>query len=90
MLSHKGFCNFLQIHFVSVKGLDVTSVTTSDLCMCGGCVFVCACDVSLQALEKAKEAGKKERALVRQREQSGNADNINLDLTYSVSKTAEY
>uniref|UniRef100_A0A671UFS3 Intraflagellar transport protein 88 homolog n=1 Tax=Sparus aurata TaxID=8175 RepID=A0A671UFS3_SPAAU len=36
------------------------------------------------ALEKAKEAGKKERALVRQREQSGNADNINLDLTYSV------
>nr|XP_020474551.1 intraflagellar transport protein 88 homolog isoform X3 [Monopterus albus] len=36
------------------------------------------------ALEKAKEAGRKERALVRQREQSGNADNINLDLTYSV------
>ncbi|KAM8749919.1 intraflagellar transport protein 88 homolog isoform 1-T1 [Acanthopagrus schlegelii] len=36
------------------------------------------------ALEKAKEAGKKERALVRQREQSGNADHINLDLTYSV------
>uniref|UniRef100_A0A4W6DP40 Intraflagellar transport protein 88 homolog n=1 Tax=Lates calcarifer TaxID=8187 RepID=A0A4W6DP40_LATCA len=40
---------------------------------------------SLQlALEKAKEAGRKERALVRQREQSGNADHINLDLTYSV------
>ncbi|XP_050924908.1 intraflagellar transport protein 88 homolog isoform X3 [Lates calcarifer] len=39
---------------------------------------------SLQlALEKAKEAGRKERALVRQREQSGNADHINLDLTYS-------
>ncbi|XP_076602700.1 intraflagellar transport protein 88 homolog isoform X2 [Chaetodon auriga] len=36
------------------------------------------------ALEKAKEAGRKERALVRQREQSGNADHINLDLTYSV------
>ncbi|XP_047457238.1 intraflagellar transport protein 88 homolog isoform X4 [Mugil cephalus] len=36
------------------------------------------------ALEKAKEAGRKERALVRQREQSGNADSINLDLTYSV------
>ncbi|XP_040913873.1 intraflagellar transport protein 88 homolog isoform X2 [Toxotes jaculatrix] len=36
------------------------------------------------ALEKAKEAGRKERALVRQREQSGNVDHINLDLTYSV------
>ncbi|XP_024919372.1 intraflagellar transport protein 88 homolog isoform X3 [Cynoglossus semilaevis] len=36
------------------------------------------------ALEKAKEAGRKERALVRQREQSGNGDHINLDLTYSV------
>ncbi|XP_063353578.1 intraflagellar transport protein 88 homolog isoform X2 [Pelmatolapia mariae] len=36
------------------------------------------------ALEKAKEAGRKERALVRQREQSGSADHINLDLTYSV------
>uniref|UniRef100_A0A8C5F8S8 Intraflagellar transport 88 homolog n=1 Tax=Gadus morhua TaxID=8049 RepID=A0A8C5F8S8_GADMO len=41
---------------------------------------------SLQlALEKAKEAGRKERALVRQREQSGNADHINPDLTYAVS-----
>uniref|UniRef100_A0AAX7W816 Intraflagellar transport protein 88 homolog n=1 Tax=Astatotilapia calliptera TaxID=8154 RepID=A0AAX7W816_ASTCA len=39
---------------------------------------------ALQALEKAKEAGRKERALVRQREQSGSADHINLDLTYSV------
>uniref|UniRef100_A0A8C5BUG5 Intraflagellar transport 88 homolog n=1 Tax=Gadus morhua TaxID=8049 RepID=A0A8C5BUG5_GADMO len=40
---------------------------------------------SLQlALEKAKEAGRKERALVRQREQSGNADHINPDLTYAV------
>ncbi|XP_075967580.1 intraflagellar transport protein 88 homolog isoform X3 [Anarhichas minor] len=36
------------------------------------------------ALDKAKEAGRKERTLVRQREQSGNADHINLDLTYSV------
>ncbi|XP_071337682.1 intraflagellar transport protein 88 homolog isoform X2 [Trachinotus anak] len=36
------------------------------------------------ALEKAKEAGRKERGLVRQREQSSNADHINLDLTYSV------
>ncbi|XP_069569502.1 intraflagellar transport protein 88 homolog isoform X2 [Brachyistius frenatus] len=36
------------------------------------------------ALEKAKEAGKKERALVRQREQTGNAEHINFDLSYSV------
>ncbi|KAK1797505.1 hypothetical protein P4O66_000762 [Electrophorus voltai] len=36
------------------------------------------------ALEKAKDAGRKERALVRQREQTGTADHINLDLTYSV------
>lgn len=42
--------------------------------------------IFFQALEKAKEAGRKERALVRQREQSGNGDHINLDLTYSVSK----
>lgn len=45
--------------------------------------------VSIQALEKAKEAGRKERTLVRQREQSGNAD-INVDLTYSVSKAVVY
>ncbi|XP_077947005.1 intraflagellar transport protein 88 homolog isoform X3 [Gasterosteus aculeatus] len=36
------------------------------------------------ALEKAKEAGRKERTLVRHREKSGNGDHINLDLTYSV------
>ncbi|XP_036065716.1 intraflagellar transport protein 88 homolog isoform X2 [Oryzias melastigma] len=36
------------------------------------------------ALEKAKEARRKEQALVRQREQSGTADHMNLDLTYSV------
>ncbi|XP_030642032.1 intraflagellar transport protein 88 homolog isoform X2 [Chanos chanos] len=36
------------------------------------------------ALDKAKEAGRKERALVRQREQTGTADAINLDLSYSV------
>ncbi|KAI4898136.1 hypothetical protein NFI96_015397, partial [Prochilodus magdalenae] len=36
------------------------------------------------ALEKAKEAGRKERALVRLREQTGTADHITLDLTYSV------
>ena len=44
---------------------------------------MCPC-VCVQALEKAKEAGRKERALVRQREQSGNADHINPDLTYAV------
>ncbi|XP_015234356.1 PREDICTED: intraflagellar transport protein 88 homolog isoform X1 [Cyprinodon variegatus] len=36
------------------------------------------------ALQKAKEAGRKERVLVRQREQSGNTEHINIDLTYSV------
>lgn len=36
------------------------------------------------ALEKAKEAGRKERVLVRQREQMSMGDQINLDLTYSV------
>ncbi|XP_006822667.1 intraflagellar transport protein 88 homolog [Saccoglossus kowalevskii] len=36
------------------------------------------------ALEKAKEAGRKERILVRQREQMAANDQINLDLTYSV------
>ncbi|XP_033740062.1 intraflagellar transport protein 88 homolog isoform X5 [Pecten maximus] len=35
-------------------------------------------------LEKAKEAGRKERVLVRQREQQSMGDQINLDLTYSV------
>eukprot|EP01135_Chromosphaera_perkinsii_P000153 Nk52_evm49s32 gene=Nk52_evmTU49s32 len=36
------------------------------------------------ALEKAKEAGKKERHLCKQREQAGLGDQINLDLTYCV------
>ncbi|XP_051938320.1 intraflagellar transport protein 88 homolog isoform X5 [Hippocampus zosterae] len=36
------------------------------------------------ALEKAREAERKERALVRQRELSGNAEQINVDLTYAV------
>ncbi|XP_039719124.1 intraflagellar transport protein 88 homolog [Pteropus medius] len=36
------------------------------------------------ALEKAKDAGRKERVLVRQREQVTAPENINLDLTYSV------
>ncbi|XP_023386483.1 intraflagellar transport protein 88 homolog [Pteropus vampyrus] len=39
------------------------------------------------ALEKAKDAGRKERVLVRQREQVTAPENINLDLTYSVSVT---
>eukprot|EP00968_Pinguiococcus_pyrenoidosus_P027272 scaffold7363_cov263-Pinguiococcus_pyrenoidosus.AAC.5 len=37
------------------------------------------------ALEKAKEAHKKERALCRHREQHGLADQINLDLTFAVA-----
>ena len=41
---------------------------------------------SLQALEKAKEAGRKERALCRQREQTAVTEQINLDLTYSVRR----
>jgi len=36
------------------------------------------------ALEKAKEAAKKERALCKHRETNGLLDQINLDLTYSV------
>ena len=36
------------------------------------------------ALEKAKEAGKRERMLCREREQNGMADQVNIDLTYSV------
>ncbi|KAK7108171.1 intraflagellar transport protein 88 homolog [Littorina saxatilis] len=36
------------------------------------------------ALEKAKEAGRKERILVRQREQQSQTDQANLDLTYAV------
>lgn len=41
--------------------------------------------ICFKALEKAKEAGRKERVLVRQREQIVSAENINLDLTYSAS-----
>ena len=46
--------------------------------------------ITLQALEKAKEAGRKERMLVRQREQLSAGDQINLDLTYSVSSLSLY
>lgn len=41
--------------------------------------------ILFKALEKAKEAGRKERVLVRQREQIATPEDINLDLTYSVS-----
>lgn len=37
-----------------------------------------------EALEKAKEAGKKERQLVRLREQQNLLDQLNVDLTYAV------
>ncbi|CAH8519781.1 unnamed protein product [Schistosoma turkestanicum] len=47
------------------------------------CVDACQGEITA-ALEKAKEASRKERVLVRQREQLGVADQINLDLTYSV------
>mmetsp|Transcript_18157 Transcript_18157/g.21753 ORF Transcript_18157/g.21753 Transcript_18157/m.21753 type:complete len:774 (-) Transcript_18157:386-2707(-) len=48
-----------------------------------------SCKLSLDgdapgALDKAKEAGKRERALCKQREQSQLADQINIDLTYAV------
>uniref|UniRef100_A0A0N4ZCX5 TPR_REGION domain-containing protein n=1 Tax=Parastrongyloides trichosuri TaxID=131310 RepID=A0A0N4ZCX5_PARTI len=36
------------------------------------------------SLEKAKEAGRKERAAVKLREQSSTIDNMNLDLTFTV------
>ncbi|XP_075054953.1 intraflagellar transport protein 88 homolog isoform X2 [Mixophyes fleayi] len=47
------------------------------------CIANSSGDLKL-ALEKAKEAGRKERVLVRQREQVLSPQNINLDLTYSV------
>ena len=50
--------------------------TYSDACF-GVCV--------LQALEKAKEAGRKERMLCKQREQASLTEQLNLDLTYCVS-----
>ncbi|KAH0517787.1 Intraflagellar transport protein 88-like protein [Microtus ochrogaster] len=47
------------------------------------CIANSSGDLKL-ALEKAKDAGRKERVLVRQREQVTTPENINLDLTYSV------
>ena len=41
--------------------------------------------IIIQALELAKEASRKERMLCKQREQKLLAEQINLDLTYSVS-----
>ncbi len=38
-----------------------------------------------QALDKAKEAARKERMLCKQREQAQLTDQINFDLTYCVS-----
>ena len=39
---------------------------------------------SMQALDKAKDAARKERMLCKQREQAQLTDQINLDLTYCV------
>lgn len=54
----------------------------------GGSCSNILCDVSPQALEKAKEASRKERALVRQRELSDKGDQMNIDLYGTVSKLA--
>ena len=41
--------------------------------------------LSPKALDKAKDAGRKERVLCKQREQAQATEQINLDLTYCVS-----
>lgn len=51
----------------------------------GGSCSNILCDVSPQALEKAKEASRKERTLVRQRELSDKGDQMNIDLYGTVS-----
>lgn len=43
------------------------------------------CRLLLAALERAKEAGKKERAVCKLREQFGLLEQINSDLTYAVA-----
>lgn len=58
----------------------------TDFCDGGGWSNILGA-MSPQALEKAKEASRKERTLVRQREQSDKADQINIDLYGSVSNT---
>lgn len=45
---------------------------------------LCQRYLCLQSLDKAKDAGRKERFLVKQREQLASSDQVNLDLTYSV------
>ena len=40
--------------------------------------------IRFMALERAKEAGKKEKQLCKFREKHGLSEGINLDLTYSV------
>lgn len=45
----------------------------------------CRINIITQALDRAKEASKKERMLCKQREQMSLTDQINLDLTYLVS-----
>ena len=45
----------------------------------------CTYPLPTQALDKAKDAGRKERVLCKQREQAQATDQINLDLTYCVS-----
>lgn len=54
------------------------------------CCDACSVRTWFQALEKAKDAGRKERVLVRQREQVTTPENTNLDLTYSVSDASGY
>lgn len=41
--------------------------------------------ILFKALDRAKEAGRQERELLRQREQITPPESINLDLTYTVS-----
>ena len=43
-----------------------------------------------QALDKAREAARKERMLCKQREQAQLAEQINLDLTYCVSEAMSF
>lgn len=42
------------------------------------------------ALERAREASSRERALIRLQEQAGLSDNHNIDLTFAVSSLNHY
>ncbi|XP_061848430.1 intraflagellar transport protein 88 homolog isoform X2 [Colius striatus] len=55
-----------------------TNELVEESCMANSCG-----DLKL-ALEKAKEAGRNERELLKQHEQIGTTENMNFDLTYSV------